>query len=226
MFGWTQRTPFGAWTLLCWWLMIIAYSDWLYSFVTIFISKGHNLLINTFSVLFKVRWDQLLCFRPLFTFIPCSLTCAVPPKGHRVRWLDTRSESRDPDFKFPVSPLHDECLTYHSAVCFLVSSLSKSEMVMRLSSAARQPGFSVLRFPHLENGGSDVNYSAYFVPAHLLSDISTHLTLTTTLWGRYYYSHFSDDESDLSKLVQLKWDDIRVWIQAIWLQSLCLLPAL
>lgn len=120
MFGWTQRTPFGAWTLLCWWLMVIAYYDWLYSFVPIFISKGHNLLINTFLVLFKVRWDPLLCFRPLFTFIPCSLTCAVPHKGHRVRWLDTRSESRDPDFKFSVSPLHDECLTYHSAVCFFI----------------------------------------------------------------------------------------------------------
>lgn len=79
----------------------------------------------------------------------------MPHKGHRVRWLDTGSESRDLDLKFSVSPLHDECLTYHSAVCFLVSSLGKSEIVMRLSSVATLPGFFVLRFSHLENGGFD-----------------------------------------------------------------------
>lgn len=68
-----------------------------------------------------------------------------------MKWKDTISgiKRRDPDFKFSIIP----CVMNDSAIGFLVSSLSESDMVTRLYFVVRLPGFSLLRFPHLENDG-------------------------------------------------------------------------
>lgn len=86
-------------------LMVIA--QWVYrncvsGLITLFflspvlVPEGRSRLlpqcfVKTLLVLFKVGWGQLLCCRRLFTFIAYSLTHAVIPKGHRVRWKGTRS---------------------------------------------------------------------------------------------------------------------------------------